>query len=56
MPLRGNARLFREIDGDELPSAREGDALLLPVGDRAYLVTDADKAALAEAFSHASLV
>ena len=56
LPLRQDAVLRREIDGDELPCTREDGDLLLPVGDRAYLVTDADQATLAEAFLHATLI
>ena len=56
LPLRESAVLRREIDGDEFPCARENGDLLLPVGDRAYLVTNAAKEALTEAFLRAALL
>ena len=57
LPLQSNARLTREIDKGHITIKKEAGkgALLLPIGDRSYLTTDADPSAVRKAFASCSL-
>ena len=55
LPLAHEVSIRREIDGEELPCTRADCEWRIPVGGRAYLITNAEREVLAEAFRSASL-
>ena len=58
LPLKHKVRLSREIDRGNIRFRTETgkEALLLPVGDRSYLTTDADPSLIRDAFASCSLL
>ena len=51
----GEVSYKRSLGGDEIPVAREGDALLLPIGEVRYLATDRSKEELTKALASAAI-